>query len=220
MKDKTKIRKILSIIQLILFVATLVIMLVSPYKSYKVYELKKEYDPNINQIVRIEYYDAYINEPVIKEGTNHFFDFFDDTIKCICILIPTVFILIGICLNLHSVIRKSKYRDSLLHIFIPLVAFVGFSFFIAFCIEVPFIDVYYVYYYGSTPFVPVSILLLVTFVLSFVKRSKSFNPEQVIKIEMPQTNNANALKTFKELLDSGAITQEEFEAKKKELLGL
>jgi hypothetical protein len=31
---------------------------------------------------------------------------------------------------------------------------------------------------------------------------------------------ANQIKKFKELLDSGAITQEEFDAKKKELLGL
>ena len=31
---------------------------------------------------------------------------------------------------------------------------------------------------------------------------------------------ANELKKFKDLLDSGVITQEEFDAKKKELLGL
>lgn len=34
------------------------------------------------------------------------------------------------------------------------------------------------------------------------------------------TSNADELKKFKELLDSGVITQEEFEAKKKQLLGL
>ncbi len=34
------------------------------------------------------------------------------------------------------------------------------------------------------------------------------------------TNNADELKKYKELLDSGAITQEEFEAKKKQLLNL
>ena len=33
-------------------------------------------------------------------------------------------------------------------------------------------------------------------------------------------STADELKKFKELLDMGAITQEEFEAKKKELLGL
>ena len=40
-----------------------------------------------------------------------------------------------------------------------------------------------------------------------------------IKQEIPQSN-ADELKKFKELLDSGIITQEEFEAKKKQLLGL
>lgn len=37
---------------------------------------------------------------------------------------------------------------------------------------------------------------------------------------IPSTSNAEELKKFKELLDSGIITQEEFDAKKKQLLGL
>ena len=40
-----------------------------------------------------------------------------------------------------------------------------------------------------------------------------------IKQEIPQSN-ADELKKFKDLLDSGIITQEEFDAKKKQLLGL
>lgn len=36
----------------------------------------------------------------------------------------------------------------------------------------------------------------------------------------PATSNADELKKYKELLDSGVITQEEFDAKKKQLLGL
>ena len=34
------------------------------------------------------------------------------------------------------------------------------------------------------------------------------------------TNNADEIKKYKELLDGGIITQEEFDAKKKQLLGL
>ena len=41
----------------------------------------------------------------------------------------------------------------------------------------------------------------------------------MIKQEIPQSN-ADELRKFKELLDSGVITQEEFDAKKKQLLGL
>lgn len=40
-----------------------------------------------------------------------------------------------------------------------------------------------------------------------------------IKPEIPQSN-ADELKKFKDLLDAGIITQEEFDAKKKQLLGL
>ena len=42
------------------------------------------------------------------------------------------------------------------------------------------------------------------------------SPVQVVQ----QTSAADELKKFKELLDMGAITQEEFDAKKKQLLGL
>lgn len=43
--------------------------------------------------------------------------------------------------------------------------------------------------------------------------------QTTIKQEIPQSN-AEELKKYKELLDSGIITQEEFDAKKKQLLGL
>lgn len=43
--------------------------------------------------------------------------------------------------------------------------------------------------------------------------------ETVIKQETPQSN-ADELKKYKDLLDSGVITQEEFNEKKKQLLGL
>ena len=41
----------------------------------------------------------------------------------------------------------------------------------------------------------------------------------VIKQEVPQSQ-AEELKKYKELLDMGVLSQEEFEAKKKQLLGL
>lgn len=39
-------------------------------------------------------------------------------------------------------------------------------------------------------------------------------------VEAPKSDEADQLKKYKELLDSGVITQEEFDAKKKQLLGL
>ncbi len=55
---------------------------------------------------------------------------------------------------------------------------------------------------------------------AFVEEAKekaSTNQGQTI---IQQTSSADELKKFKELLDMGIITQEEFDAKKKELLGL
>lgn len=44
-------------------------------------------------------------------------------------------------------------------------------------------------------------------------------PQVAVQQKIPQSS-ADELKKFKELLDSGAITQEEYDAKKKQLLGL
>lgn len=48
------------------------------------------------------------------------------------------------------------------------------------------------------------------------KIAEKNNPAPTIQ----QTSSADELKKFKDLLDSGVITQEEFDAKKKQLLGL
>ena len=45
------------------------------------------------------------------------------------------------------------------------------------------------------------------------------NEERVVNISAPQSN-ADELKKYKDLLDADIITQEEFDAKKKQLLGL
>ncbi len=41
-----------------------------------------------------------------------------------------------------------------------------------------------------------------------------------VAVPVPATSNADELKKYKELMDCGAISQEEFDAKKKQLLGL
>ena len=48
---------------------------------------------------------------------------------------------------------------------------------------------------------------------------KNRKSENVIRQEIPQSN-ADELKKYKDLLDSGVISQAEFDAKKKQLLGL
>lgn len=52
-----------------------------------------------------------------------------------------------------------------------------------------------------------------------IKRQNKEPVRTTIKQEIPQSN-ADELKKYKDLLDSGVISQEEFNAKKKQLLGL
>lgn len=52
-----------------------------------------------------------------------------------------------------------------------------------------------------------------------VNKTKIINDYELPKALKP-TNRVSELKEYKELLDSGIITKEEFEAKKKQLLGL
>jgi hypothetical protein len=48
----------------------------------------------------------------------------------------------------------------------------------------------------------------------------TFNPAATVSQQNSSTGGADKLKMYKELLDSGAITQAEFDAKKKQILGL
>ena len=67
------------------------------------------------------------------------------------------------------------------------------------------------------------ILLAIIVVLSFLKRSNLVFPKSdapVVVEKKASASKADELKKYKELLDSGVITQEEFDAKKKQLLNL
>ena len=56
----------------------------------------------------------------------------------------------------------------------------------------------------------------------YMNEHKIFKDEKIInkKTKISERQNAEALREFKKLLDEGIITEEEFEAKKKQLLGL
>lgn len=53
-----------------------------------------------------------------------------------------------------------------------------------------------------------------------VERQNQAHKSAATVVNAPAASNADELKKFKELLDAGIITQEEFDAKKKQLLGL
>ncbi len=218
MKNKLTLRKTFNLIQIILLVATLIIIIVAPYGEYTQYNWLTKFDPNIGYY-KSEIVSDYANETVINQGVYHFSDFMSDTISAVFLLIPTVLVAICLCLSVFSVLRKSLHRDSMLHIALPFLALIFYTFFITFCIDVIGGPVFTVYS-GNTPIVPVAVVMGIVIIISFIKRSKSFNPETKVTVEVSNKSEADELKKFKELLDSGVITQEEFDAKKKELLNL
>lgn len=63
-------------------------------------------------------------------------------------------------------------------------------------------------------------LQLAAAVLSFLLARNKFKDDEPKRTDAAVGSGAAELKQFKDLLDTGAITQEEYEAKKKELLGL
>ena len=57
----------------------------------------------------------------------------------------------------------------------------------------------------------------------FAQQTKGGNAEPVavpVSVPAAETSSADELRKYKQLLDEGVITEEEFEAKKKQLLGL
>lgn len=80
-------------------------------------------------------------------------------------------------------------------------------------------------YYRPTIFaliLPIVIIITIVNGLKGIKTATSEKPIVAKKVEVLNTNSTTAdeLKKYKELLDAGAISQEEFDAKKQQLLNL
>ena len=219
MKNKLTLRKIFNLIQAVLLTATLIIIFVAPYGEYTRYNWLTKFDPNIGYY-KSEMVSDYVNETIVEQGTFHFSDFLNvHPVQTAFLLIPVVLIVICFALAIFSVIRKSTHRDSMLHIVVPILAVIIYALFTSIFIEVAGGPVFTVYS-GTNPLLPVAAIMGIVIILSFIKRSKSFNPENKVKVEISAKSDADELKKFKELFDAGIINQEEFDAKKKELLGL
>ena len=75
-------------------------------------------------------------------------------------------------------------------------------------------------YGGSLIVIVFSIIMLIVTVAVFKQAGGKANTTETVQIINTEKNINEELFQYKELLEIGAITQEEFEAKKKELLGL
>lgn len=143
------------------------------------------------------------------------------------VMIFIVLVVISIVMCIISFARKN-HKDNIMHALLSLLNF-GYSCYILLGGAYRAEGSYTTLHFTDITIAPIANVIIVLFfvvaILGFVKRSKMIvpteetQPQQIIN-NIQETSNADELKKYKDLLDNGAITQEEFEAKKKQLLEL
>ena len=117
---------------------------------------------------------------------------------------------LNILMCVFGALSKSKKRDGATHVILPILLFLFTNFaFLSVAEE-------------ANGFLTMEALMFAMIIAAFVKRSRAIvgeAPETVIVANAP-ASSADELKKYKDLLDAGAISQDEYEAKKKQLLGL
>lgn len=116
-----------------------------------------------------------------------------------------------------SIIAKPEHRDGKMHIIMPILLFLYCA--SAGSYEVGTVEQGFKIVANNFPVYLFLGLHLGIIIISIAKRSTLIaglpKPAEVKQ----ESTKADELKKYKDLLDSGAITQEEYDAKKKELLG-
>ena len=131
------------------------------------------------------------------------------------VIIVMGLMIINAIMCIVSILGKTNKKDSVLHSILPIIIFVFSFFFILSNLGSTECSIY-------PTFTVFCILMFVVILLGFIKRSNIIVPTENEKPIVPseKSSEADELKKYKDLLDSGVITQEEFDAKKKQLLGL
>ena len=114
-----------------------------------------------------------------------------------------------------SIVSKSEHRDGKMHGILPVLwCLIVHDNIISLGSQVGNWEIIG----NNFPIAAFEVCALGVVILGFAKRSTLIAglPKVVVKQE---STKADELKKYKELLDSGAITQEEYDSKKKELLG-
>ena len=139
-------------------------------------------------------------------------------------LVPMyVLFLLSAVMCIISIVTKSTYKDGKTHGVVAILLFIDTVYKIIACTSGG-IDGFTVISSEKFPGTLLIGLLFAVVVVAFAKRAsfiaESKETQQTVVNNIQETTNADELKKYKDLLDNGAITQEEFDAKKKELLGL
>ena len=129
-----------------------------------------------------------------------------------------VFYLLCAIMCIVSIISKNKEKDGIIHGVLAIVLFITVNWNLITCISNDDIIV------NGFPRTLFEIILFLAVIVAFAKRSPIIvgkkTEQNTIINNVNEATNADELKKYKDLLDSGAISQEEFEEKKKQLLGL
>lgn len=130
----------------------------------------------------------------------------------------TLFLLVASFVCLFSALLEKRNILSKLSAWLPLASFVSLLAFVGGCSQIDY-ESYagYRYQIGRLGSILV-IISVVSAVLSLVVKYAKLDDAPAKKVPVGQTSKADEIKKYKDLLDSGIITQEEFEAKKSELL--
>lgn len=134
-----------------------------------------------------------------------------------------ILLLIALFASLVSAFLEKKNLLSRLSTRLPLASFISLLLLIFVCNRLEWVTgsgwtVEENSVHAGSLFYVVIILAAISTVLSFVVKSAKLDDAPAKKVPVGQTSKADEIKKYKDLLDSGIITQEEFEAKKSELL--
>lgn len=129
------------------------------------------------------------------------------------VFIPIILMFVNAVLCLVSIFGNSTDKDGKMHIAIPIANLI-YGLWLINAISADVNSAYKAFWI---------ICLIIISVLAILKRTsfvipKEDNTSQQVIIQ--ETSTADELKKYKDLLDSGVITQEEFDEKKKQLLSL
>ncbi len=135
----------------------------------------------------------------------------------------TLFLLVASFVCLFSALLEKRNILSKLSAWLPLASFISLLLLIFVCNRLEWVTgsgwtVEENSVHAGSLFYVVIILAAISTVLSFVAKSAKLDDAPAKKVPVGQTSKADEIKKYKDLLDSGIITQEEFEAKKSELL--
>lgn len=202
-------KRFLNIIGALLQAIALVLFVFCPYAKYTIAPNFTITHPNLVFLAA-------------DNGTLGFADLFSCGGVKIYGILGAALLLLGIAMCVISAVQNDSARDRFSHVLVPVAA----------CLVIA-CGIFILFDTVSGVVSTVSIngfalkgifgLIGVTVLVNLIKRSRlivSADSGKTVVVTQKADSNADELKKYKELLDSGAISQEEFDAKKKQLLNL